>query len=272
MAKERRVAFAVAAHPDDIEFMMSGTLVLLKEAGYEIHYMNVANGNCGTATLPSEEIAAIRRTEAQAAAALVGAVWHEPLVSDLEILYTKELTWRLGAVVREVNPSIMLVPSDVDYMEDHVNAGRLAVTAAFCRGMKNFPTVPQRAPVEGEVVIYHALPYGLHDGMRRRVIAGQFVDVSSVIEVKKRMLAAHKSQKEWIDVSQGLNAYIDVMVDMCGQIGKMSGRFEYAEGWRRHNHLGFAGPEGDPLTEGLGARAAVDRKYEQNLEGWEKKA
>ena len=78
----------------------------------------------------------------------------------------------MGAVVREVNPSIMLVPSNEDYMEDHMNAGRLAVTAAFCRGMSNFPTVPPTAPVEGEVTIYHALPYGLHDGMRRRVFAG----------------------------------------------------------------------------------------------------
>ena len=41
----RRVAFALAAHPDDIEFMMAGTLVLLGDAGYEIHYMNVANGS-----------------------------------------------------------------------------------------------------------------------------------------------------------------------------------------------------------------------------------
>ena len=43
-----KTAFAIAAHPDDIEFFMSGTLMLLAEAGYEIHYMNVANGCCGT--------------------------------------------------------------------------------------------------------------------------------------------------------------------------------------------------------------------------------
>ena len=41
-------AFAVAAHPDDIEFFMAGTLMRLGEAGYELHYMNVADGSCGT--------------------------------------------------------------------------------------------------------------------------------------------------------------------------------------------------------------------------------
>ena len=39
-------AFAIAAHPDDIEFQMAGTLILLQRAGYEIHYMNIANGSC----------------------------------------------------------------------------------------------------------------------------------------------------------------------------------------------------------------------------------
>ena len=43
-----KTAIAIAAHPDDIEFYMAGTLLLLKRAGYEIHYMNVANGNCGS--------------------------------------------------------------------------------------------------------------------------------------------------------------------------------------------------------------------------------
>ena len=41
-----KVAFAIACHPDDIEFMMAGTLTRLKEdLGYEIHYMNIANGS-----------------------------------------------------------------------------------------------------------------------------------------------------------------------------------------------------------------------------------
>ena len=39
---------AIACHPDDIDFGMAGTLMMLKKAGYEIHYMDVANGSLGT--------------------------------------------------------------------------------------------------------------------------------------------------------------------------------------------------------------------------------
>ena len=42
---------AVGCHPDDMEFMMGGTLLLLKQAGCELHYINVANGCAGSATL-----------------------------------------------------------------------------------------------------------------------------------------------------------------------------------------------------------------------------
>ena len=42
---------AIAAHPDDIEFMMAGTLILLRDAGWQIHYMNLSTGNLGSMIL-----------------------------------------------------------------------------------------------------------------------------------------------------------------------------------------------------------------------------
>ena len=144
-------AFAVAAHPDDIEFQMAGTLILLRRAGYEIHYLNLANGSCGTAELSVDEIVDIRRQEAQAAAAYMGAVYHESLVDDLAIFYEAPLLARVAAVMRAVAPEILLVQSPQDYMEDHQNAARLAVSAAFTRGMRNFETVPPTAPVSQPV-------------------------------------------------------------------------------------------------------------------------
>ena len=54
-------AFAIAAHPDDIEFTMAGTLILLGDAGYELHVMHIANGSCGSTEIPAEEIASVRR-------------------------------------------------------------------------------------------------------------------------------------------------------------------------------------------------------------------
>ena len=61
-----KTAIAIVAHPDDIEFMAAGTLLHLKERGFEIHYMTVASGNCGSMTMPSASIKQVRRIESRA--------------------------------------------------------------------------------------------------------------------------------------------------------------------------------------------------------------
>jgi LmbE family N-acetylglucosaminyl deacetylase len=252
-------AFAIAAHPDDIEFMMAGTLILLGQAGYELHYMTVANGSCGTDRLDVEAITRIRRRESIDAAGLIGATYHESLVDDIEIYYERETLRQLGAVVREVAPEIILTQSTEEYMEDHSNTTRLVLSAAFTRGMRNFPADPPRPPVDQPVTVYHALPYGLRDPLRRPVRPGMYVDVTDVMGTKREMLARHNSQKEWLDVSQGLDAYLKTMEEMSRQVGRMSGRFPYAEGWTRHLHLGFCSEDADPLAAVLRERClAVD--------------
>jgi LmbE family N-acetylglucosaminyl deacetylase len=265
MAAERKTVLAIGAHPDDIEFMMAGTLIMLGQAGYELHYMNCASGSCGTADLSREKIVKIRKRESQKAAKFIEAVYHPPLADDIEIFYEKSLLAKLGAVVRKVNPSIMLIPSPEDYMEDHSITSRLAVTAAFCRGMRNFVTVPKAAPVTDEVVLYHALPYGLSDGMRKKIFPGEYVDISSVIDNKREMLEIHRSQKDWLDTSQGVDSYLMAMVEMSREVGKMSRKFIYAEGWRRHSNLGFAIKGTDPLADALKRKVKMNPKYEKEL-------
>ncbi len=251
MNANRKRAFAVAAHPDDIEFVMAGTLMHLAEAGYEIHYMNIANGCCGSTEHNSTDTARIREREAINAATSIGAEFHPSLVNDLEIFYNHETLTRLAAVMREVAPEILLVHAPSDYMEDHMNACRLAITAAFARGMPNYPTSPSRPPVEQAVTAYHAQPHGNRDPLGNLVVPSLFVDVTGVIDRKAAMLECHKSQKEWLDTSQGLDSYVEMMKELMREVGRMSGRFEYAEGWRRHTHLGLCAAGADPLKAAL---------------------
>jgi len=263
---EKPTVLAVAAHPDDIEMTMAGTLLHLRDRGWEVHYMNLANGSCGTAVDPEEVIIAKRAAEARAACELVGFVWHPPIVNDLGVYHCNEQIRQVVAVVRDVRPRILLTQSPVDYMEEHQNASRVACTAAFCRGMVNCYSVPTRTPYGDDVAIYHALPHGLRDPLRKRLRAGQYVDISATLAAKRDMLACHKSQKEWLDVSQGMDAYLEVMADFGRQVGALSGRFACAEGWRRHNHLGYSAREIDPLSEALGELCVIDEAYERWLD------
>ena len=150
-------------------------------------------------------------------------------------------------------------------MEDHTNTCRLAVTAAFARGMPNFVVDPPRAAVTKEVTVYHAQPHGNCDGLRQPIVPDMFVDVGSVMNQKSELLACHASQKTWLDESQGMDSYLQAMTELCREVGTLSGRFEYAEGWRRHSHLGFCAKDADPLAEELGELVRTAEPQAPNL-------
>jgi len=242
------IVLAAAAHPDDIEFMMAGTLLRLKDAGCEIHLWNLANGCCGSHALSRNEAAALRWKEARASADFAGGKAHPPLFNDIAIFYDAPSIAKTAAVIRRIKPDIILTQSPQDYMEDHQNTTRLVVTAAFTRAMTNQPTDPPTEPYGKPVAVYHALPHGLKDGLREPVIPHFFTDIAGVIARKRSMLGFHASQKAWLDATQGMDAYLDEMERLGAEVGRMSGTFAFAEGWRRHSHLGFGPEDFDPLS------------------------
>jgi len=62
-----------------------------------------------------------------------------------------------------------------------------------------------------------------------------------------------------------MDSYLRAMDELSLAIGRMSGQFEHAEGWRRHSHLGFCDPQSDPLQEALKSACALNPKYEAGL-------
>ena len=260
--KLRRTALAIFAHPDDIEYFGAGTLLLLKSAGFETHYFNLSTGSCGSVEMNAEETRLVRLQEGQNAASILGATFHPPICDDLEIFYTIENLRKVAGVIREVKPSIVLTHGPQDYMEDHTNTCRLASTAAFTHGMPNFVTdPPSESTYPEDVFVYHSVPHGLCDQLRVPITMGSFADTRTVIDTQREALAAHASQKNWLDHSQGVDSYLHVLDELALKVGSLSGRFDKAEGWRRHLHLGFSSQDEDPLLEILGEHYFVNPAY-----------
>jgi hypothetical protein len=46
---------------------------------------------------------------------------------------------------------------------------------------------------------------------------------------------------------------------MSAEVAAMAGSGRYAEGWRRHSHLGFSAVEADPLQEQLAEYCSTGR-------------
>ena len=248
----KKSAIAIFAHPDDVEFMAAGTMILLAKAGYELHYFLLCSGNCGAVSLGPNEIRGVREAEARKAAEIVGAEFHPCISDDLELVYSAENLRKVTAVIRHAHPEIVLTHSPQDYMEDHMIASRLAVSAAFAREIPNFFTDPVEEHIEGETAVYHAMPHMLIDQLRKPVQPDFVIETGSVLETKRQALAAHASQKEWLDRTQRLGSYLQTMEDLSLEVGSFVRKGIHAEGWRRHSHMGFGSESGfNPLAKAL---------------------
>jgi len=242
---------AIAAHPDDIEFLFAGTMLLLAEQGWQLHYMNLADGSRGSTTMDRVTCANTRLDEARRAARHLGAKFYPPICHDMEIAYTTENLMKVAAVVRQARADVVLTHSPIDYMEDHEIACRLAVSAAFSHGMPNLEGIPPTPAYYEPITVYHAQPIGNRQPTGELVRPHFFVDTSDVIDKKTQALACHASQKQWLDESQGMESYLDTMLNESRTVGEMSGTLEHAEGWRRREHHGFGGKDDDPLRKVL---------------------
>jgi len=263
---EKQTVFAVGAHPDDVEFNMAGTLSLLAKAGFEPHMMNVSRSNLDSNELPEPEITGIRRQEAERSASVINAVYHAPIADDLLILYSEQLLREMVAIVRDIQPTIVLLPSLNDYMEDHTNTARLVVTACFSRAMRHFRSIPPRDSTEQDVYLYHAQPHLNRDGMRQLVVPSLFINVTGEMDTKLKMLGCHESQRQWLDETQGLDDYLESMRRSGAEVAQMSSQpgWEYAEGFRQHSHVGFSANDRDILAEVLGDQIVYRRDEAAN--------
>lgn len=242
------VVLSVLAHPDDAEFLCAGTLIrLVREKGWIAHIASMTPGDCGSAELSAEQIAAVRRKEGAAAAELLGAHYHCLEERDLRITYTEGPLAKVVSLVRKVKPRILLTHFPNDYMLDHEMTSSLTRAAAFAAAVPNFPAEGKH--LEHIPHLYYCDPIEGKDLLGRVIDPGRRIDISNVMQLKTQMLAAHASQREWLRRQHGMDHYIQAMHDWGAYRGKAAG-VAYAEGFCQH--LGHSYPQDDLLGQLLG--------------------
>ena len=240
---------AFGCHPDDVEFICAGTLILLAQQGHEVHIAIMAGGDVGSPTLSRKEIRDLRLKEAQAAAAVIGAGFHFAGGEDLEVTYNDDYRRRAVRVMREVNPTIVLTHPPTDYLVDHEETSRLVRNAAFIAPVPNYDAGTSLKPTDRIPHLYYA------NAISGKNIFGQTlpltcaVDISSVMETKTKMLACHASQREWLRAIMKCDEYLELMRKMSANDGQRAG-VPYAEGFIQH--VGEGHPQDNVLKQLLG--------------------
>jgi LmbE family N-acetylglucosaminyl deacetylase len=249
---------ALHAHPDDVEFQCAGTLVLLREAGCAVTIATMTPGDCGSAEHDAESIAAIRREEARASAALIGADYLCLEFRDLAIFNDDESRRRVTEVVRRVAPALILTAPPADYMPDHEMTSLLVRDACFGAPCPNYVTRQwdPAAPVAKIPHLYFVDPVEGRDRDGRAVLPDFHVDISQVFPTKRQMLACHASQRNWLLRQHGMDEYLNVM-ERWGQARGGEIGVAQAEAFRQYR--GHPYPQDNLLLQLLGQDGKGDR-------------
>ena len=252
----QKTILAIHAHPDDVEFQCAGTLAILAKAGHRIHIATMTPGDCGSATLPADEIAAVRRSEAKAAAELIGAQYNCLEFRDLAIFEDDESRRRVTEYLRRVNPDLVLTAPAVDYLCDHEITHRLVRDACFAAPIPNYKTrqwEPARPMGHIPHLYFTDALEGLDRGGKRQPV-DFYADVSTVFTIKRDMLACHASQRDWLLKHHGIDEYLIGQEHASRARGQEIG-VEHAEGFWQYR--GHAYPQGNLLLSLLGTFGRV---------------
>ncbi|MFN0091376.1 MAG: PIG-L deacetylase family protein [Acidimicrobiales bacterium] len=195
----------ITAHPDDVDFGMAGTIGQWAEAGAEVTYCVVTDGDAGgfDPSFPRDQIGPLRQAEQRAAAEVLG-------VRDVRFLgypdgrleVSLALRRDLARVIRQLRPDRVLTQSPQRNFDrifashpDHLAVGEAALCAVYPDARNPF-TFPELAAegLEPHVVAEVWLAGGPEPDT--------FVDVTDQFERKLKALAAHASQVAHRDPAQ----------------------------------------------------------------------
>jgi LmbE family N-acetylglucosaminyl deacetylase len=187
-----RRALVIAPHPDDESLGCGGTMAVLSERGTAVTTLTATDGDATKGSdLPREEIARLRRAEAQRAAAAVGA---EPRFLGLPdgslAEHPHELTSGIRKTISEVDPDAIFAPWLLDHGSDH-----RAVSSALADALDTF----------GESDLPEVWGYEVWSPL----VPNRTVDITPVIDRKREAVACHETAAGALDLEawEGLSRY-----------------------------------------------------------------
>jgi LmbE family N-acetylglucosaminyl deacetylase len=214
----------VGAHPDDIETFCGGTAARFVQMGAKVFFCVATNGNVGSPTLPKDEIAAIRKAEAQCAANVVGAelIWlgfdDEFLIDSVETRHAFINAFRIA------DPDVVICHWRADYNPDHSISGAIVDE---CIHMAGIPNIKTEAPPTTKAiahVYFMDTPAGV--GFEPEL----YVNITDVFETKVKMLACHESQSAWM--KKIFNYEMDAFLEIPAKYRGLQAGVPMAEAFR----------------------------------------
>lgn len=242
---QQKTILSIQAHPDDAEIFCAGTLALLVQEGHRVVIATMTSGNMGGIGMDPVKTGETRKKEAAAAAQLIGADYICLEQPDGFVFDSAEIRIQTNQVIRQTGADVVFTHLPDDYHPDHRATSSIVESATL---LTTLPNVPCEAdPLAVTPILYHTTPFNLTNHLGNPYYPHFYVDVSSAIETKRAMIAAHESQVELMRVMFEKNSFVQDMLDEHDlKLGARIG-VPYAEAFWQHLGGGF--PHGPAVQD-----------------------
>lgn len=189
----------IGAHPDDCDIKAGGLAILMAEAGHNVMFISVTNGDAGHHEKGGGALARIRMAESEEAGRRLGIQYVVLDHHDGELMPHLHIRLELIRLIREWNADVVISHRPNDYHPDHRNASILVQDAAYMVIVPN--VAPDTPPLKKNPVFLYMEDRFQRPNPFRPDIA---VDISGVLDRKIYAMAAHESQFfEWLPWTSG---------------------------------------------------------------------
>lgn len=215
-----KIVLAVAAHPDDLEFGVAGSIAKWVSQGASAYYLILTNGNKGSddKSLTNDELRDLRRAEQRKAGQVIGL--KDVFFCDYEDGLLKvgdDVKCDIIRVIRRVKPDVVLTMDPTLTYDanrgfinhtDHRAAGQATLDAVYplARDWRSYPELASK-----EKLAPHKVKTILLNNFEK---SNYHENITDFIDTKLTALAAHYSQLP--DTSKTL-AMIKSWASDCGK-------------------------------------------------------
>ena len=228
---------SVMAHQDD-ELMCLGTMLKMKQEGHKLAFICLTDGSAGMVhkpDMPFSEAAAIRKREMTALCDALDAEYICLNRPDEFLFDDMQIRMELIEALRKTDAHVVFTHFNPDYNVDHMTTNLLVRQCAMQAPLPMLKT--SSAPTKSTPAVFMIEPMGSFE-----FEPTHWVDITGVMEVKKRLAMYHESQHEAFLAAFGEGQGIDNWVAQTSQKRGDQCGVAYAEAFRPMLSRGLVKP------------------------------
>lgn len=226
---------AIGAYASEIVLLCGGTLAKYSLAGHSVAIAVMSRAGTRYPEF-TQEMAEAEAQEFRHAAAVISASTYDLQLPQFDLRDDYETKLKVTEIIRQVQPKLIITHDRNDYTADHRTTSEIVTESMFMSKQEGIKTESPAIGQHPDVAFMDTMAGIAFD-------PEQYVDITKVIDVKRRMLQAFEREVE--DFKDNPVVETLELMEVTGRYRGIQSGYRYAEAFRWPHRWGFS--PGQPM-------------------------